>query len=43
MTDKELELRNKINLHATRLKEYHDSAKKKRGEAELNLEEVSSF
>jgi len=43
MTDKELELRNKINLHATRLKEYHDSAKKKRSEAELNLEEAQNI
>ena len=40
MTEKELELRNKIKQHASRLKEYHFSDKKKRSEAQLHLEEV---
>ena len=40
MTEKELELRNKIKQHASRLKEYHYSEKKKRSEAQINLEEV---
>ncbi|KAL5260993.1 hypothetical protein ACHWQZ_G006890 [Mnemiopsis leidyi] len=40
MTEKELELRNKIKQHASRLKEYHFSDKKKRSEAQLHLEEA---
>ena len=40
MTNKELELRNKIKEHAVRLKEYHNSEKKKRSEAQLNLDQV---
>jgi len=40
MTNKEVELRNKIKEHAVRLKEYHNSEKKKRSEAQLNLDQV---
>ena len=40
MEEKEVELRDKIKLHADRLKEYHNSGKKKRSEAQLNLEQV---
>ncbi|XP_063692035.1 leucine-rich repeat-containing protein 27-like isoform X5 [Bolinopsis microptera] len=43
MTNKELELRNKIKEHAVRLKEYHNSEKKKRSEAQLNLDQAQDI
>jgi len=43
MTDKEVELRNKIKVHAERLKEYHDSERKKRSDAQLNLEQAQNI